>query len=108
MLKHEVAQMMHMEQYGTFIKTVTPVAHALPDGRMLVWYNERDVHEFLTAWESTHPSVDVMDAEPSPTQLELPLNDTKSEAVPVHACFGPLNHEDKCDGTGSKDSGVKP
>lgn len=98
MFKREIAGLMTCEQYGAFIKTTIPVTHALPDGRMLLWYHEYDVHEFLTAWDVTH-------AEPG--QQELPFNDPITEAVPVHACFSVTNNADKCDGTGSKDTGTE-
>ena len=105
MFKWEVAKELTCEQYGAFVKTTMPVAHALPDGRMVLWFHERDVHEFMVAWDATHPLA-------GPEQLELELGECNGiiepTAVPVHACFILSNNADKLDGTGSEDSGTQP
>lgn len=94
MFKFEIARELTCEQYGAFIKTIMPVSHALPDGRMVLWFSERDLHEFVVAWNVAHPLE-------TPEQLELELNDgIITETVPVHTCPSIINNEGELNGTG--------
>lgn len=80
MLKHELMEVFNPEQWARFQQYCAGLPGAktkvqMPDGRLLDWYNEHDVHEFI--------KLDVQG------QLTLPFEPPKTEKQQDMKIHGP-------------------
>lgn len=84
MTKQEIVSLLTCEQWGAFKRTEVPVAHALPDGRYILWWDDYVVHEFITAWDIINPK--------QQEELQIALHEDKFEGRNVDKGNQPVDN----------------